>query len=1213
MDLKSIKEFIKLNKLALAASLGGLVLALWLAYEWSSPSKKSPSHSSQSGNPAAESKPSSEGGVKEIVWAGLAGVPPRYFDSGENRGLGYLEVQSKEIRKALTGAGYQLRYEYYATPRLDYEFTQKRPLCFYPFQWRDPKTYFQKKTDRILSIPLDFNESSHKIIIRKGEEQRFKHLRDKTGNIKLSHLLRDTGLKTLLPSVKELPDEFRAVYLVQKDGTFEIAPEFQKNISTRRFHENSQLIQMLKGNRIDYLFDVFVEAEDYQMVGRRDLLFSQLTYDSKSVTQILDPRINFSSVACTIHPLSIEAMPIINSAIAQVRGNSWLLKNLAYQRNFDSEIKVPDSYNTFPYRFPEVTQGKADGWYADQVAQIEGLKLFAPEAKELEGPPPVASGHVRPRWLALRPRHGSLWILHEVDFLDLQMLSKGHLRFSQIWQGYYESERMTSFWSQEERELLSKMKSENLEGSEDFRDVVQRWVARADEIEDFRILARGLSGGDLKLAAPLVRGKRLRTLSLNYLNSDAAGVILPEVPFNLEGFNLGGSSLGKVEVGPILSKMKQLKSLNLSVTRLQAGDFANALLSLPSELEVLSAGWNLSDWSPLLANQFGSKPFPKLRVLDLENSGLSDLHCPLFTGVGSALRELRLNLNFLTSNCLGKVFNRPFPNLMMLELNSILISNRPGIQLKIPGSVQLLDLSQAKLDAERLSHIQLPSGLKGLRVFENDLNSAALKSLFAHLGPHLEVLDLADASKSGDEVLSLLSGSKVKTIQELDLSGIPIGNKNYQEWAQKSPIESMASLDLSGSGLKNDGLKSIAERWGSKLLSIDVSQNGITEAGISNLSEQAPQLMELIASQLISLDLGLLSAAFPKKLRKLSLSGNDLTDRDLEALKLILPSHLRVLNLAQSKFRSAGAKALAHAAPNLISLNLTGINPGDSGWAWIASGLSPYLKELSIGSGTLSAATTELWTKNIPPHLAGLDLNGMHFDAKSSREFFSSIHDGLIFFGFVGNGTWTEAAAQAFSSLNSKSLNRMMITTDRLSSKGYRLLFESLPDSLHALHLVTHLPDQIALSALGQRLSNRVPVVELSRLKASGSVLKEFKNARPLAFAGFGMQLEGSLISDLGKEFFERAQIIMLNGVKMEGSDLIQLMRNLPAGLSHMTLRSVNLKYQQVEPLIAALPRGLRSLDLGGNEIGAAGIQKLEDYKRKIELETGLPLELVTE
>ena len=60
-------------------------------------------------------------------------------------------------------------------------------------------------------------------------------------------------------------------------------------------------------------------------------------------------------------------------------------------------------------------------------------------------------------------------------------------------------------------------------------------------------------------------------------------------------------------------------------------------------------------------------------------------------------------------------------------------------------------------------------------------------------------------------------------------------------------------------------------------------------------------------------------------------------------------------------------------------------------------------------------------------------------------------------------------------------------------------------------------------------------------------------------------------------------------------------------------LRSIGLTYLDVDRLISALPKGLRQLNVGGNDIGAAGIEKLHHYQKKLEEDTGLPFELITD
>lgn len=192
-----------------AASLVTMTIITWVAASGCSPERDAKLHSQGQApagaapNGQATEQKSSEVNtqVDGIVWAGLQGTPPRYIDQGEDEGLGYSEVETKDVRAALVDAGFAVTREYYTSTRLAYEFTNRHPVCFYPVEWMPATEKFAENPERILSLPLNFSgEETRHIIFRKGEAHRFdKHI-DAKGNLNLDSLIRDKSLRAVFPN-----------------------------------------------------------------------------------------------------------------------------------------------------------------------------------------------------------------------------------------------------------------------------------------------------------------------------------------------------------------------------------------------------------------------------------------------------------------------------------------------------------------------------------------------------------------------------------------------------------------------------------------------------------------------------------------------------------------------------------------------------------------------------------------------------------------------------------------------------------------------------------------------------------------------------------------------------------------------------------------------------------------------------------------------------
>ena len=98
---------------------------------------------------------------QSIVFAGLSGLSPQFIDQGPDKGYGWAEYETYEIRKALKEEGFSIKQEWMTPARIAHEFKIGSPICTYPVKWTDPAKTFATKPDRIYSIPisLEGNES----------------------------------------------------------------------------------------------------------------------------------------------------------------------------------------------------------------------------------------------------------------------------------------------------------------------------------------------------------------------------------------------------------------------------------------------------------------------------------------------------------------------------------------------------------------------------------------------------------------------------------------------------------------------------------------------------------------------------------------------------------------------------------------------------------------------------------------------------------------------------------------------------------------------------------------------------------------------------------------------------------------------------------------------------------------------------------------------
>ena len=68
----------------------------------------------------------------QIIFAGLSGQPPKYIENGPERGPGWLEYHTHEIRKGLKEDGFNVKQDWMTPARIAHEFRIQSPICIYP-------------------------------------------------------------------------------------------------------------------------------------------------------------------------------------------------------------------------------------------------------------------------------------------------------------------------------------------------------------------------------------------------------------------------------------------------------------------------------------------------------------------------------------------------------------------------------------------------------------------------------------------------------------------------------------------------------------------------------------------------------------------------------------------------------------------------------------------------------------------------------------------------------------------------------------------------------------------------------------------------------------------------------------------------------------------------------------------------------------------------
>lgn len=1180
----------------------------------------------------------------ELIWAGLSGNPPRFIDFGEEKGLGYIEVQTKLIRKALVEAGFKLRYEYFSSARIAHEFSRKSPICFYPIEWKNPERTFATAPDRIYSIALDFTgEETRSIVIRKGEEARFSRYLDSKGNLVLKELLQDVTLKTLLPKTEGLGPEFNPVYRYLSDGSIEITKPYRKHVETRVLRDNNQLVQMLEGGRFDYLLDTFIIADDYKAIRSGKTPFTSLAYETGSIQSITDPEITLTSVTCSLHDTVKRAMPVINAAIRDFRGPVWSYRTAKTRDQFEPGV-AKGYYSSLSSRFShEIASAAADFWYPMQLKHFPDLTRFVLTAQEEAKAKVLASStpqEVLPEfkpiqkasWVLLRPGPSAIWILPKSDAIDLAISRKSSFLQNSSWlQGTHCSKDYLNAWTPDQIEFLQHPVDPTKDHEGSFEEIlaqIRSHHPNGQDITSFSILARGLTADQIQQALSRTQQDSLTQLDLVSVSAEALKEVLPKVPLSLDRLNLWGSDLGNERLAPILRKFRKLKHLKLSCAAMHPTDYFESLFALPSQMVSISVGETVVPWTKERAAEFGRKSFPELETFDLGNSYIDDRHCQILGILPPGLKELKLNGTLLTSECLERVFRRDFPKLRVLELAMARFSTQAKRMLRLPPSVESLDLSDSIREGV-FEHIQLPTRLKSLSIKGAGVEPDEFRQIARHLSSKVESLNLSDAPRLNFTLLKALEDAGVTEVEDLRLANLnlslPPEERQKQFGGVVEALQSLkvSRLEIQNARLSNFLLSQISHNWAAWLKEVNLSQNFISSGALISFLKVSPQLEALDLSDLPEVNAQLLANDLPKNLLTLSIENNGLSDTDLESLVPKLPRKLAKLNLSGSLFGSRGAKVLGRSlgqdTPRLVDLHLVSSLP-EAAWDSILLHLPSDLKTLTFGPALLGARSTSLILKNLPTHLASLHTERVRLTAAHPFEVIRQLPPGLGRFS-MGKGSALDGindSAPPDPSLSKTqwpgALRLLTLTASDWSRNSLQAIFRALPPvSRCDVGIANSKTTAAELRELVAHAKGQLPLVDVSSATISPPMIHELNQLRPQFLSLNNIKLESCRLSDLRSAALQNLKVLGLNGAKASNQDLIALVKRLPPHMYVLSLSGTRLDYSDVDPLIAALPRGLFRLNVAGTQIGPKGVKKFKDYAKRIEEKTGFRPLVVTQ
>lgn len=1196
-----------------------LAIALSLSACRRSQEIKSISVSSNDQNP--NSNPSlTPKNSEPLIWAGLSGLTPKFIDSGPNRGTGWVEYQTLGIRKALSEEGFGVEVQYMTPARIAHELRKKSPICFYPVEWKDPKNTILSANDRIYSVPLDLGgETSRKIIFNKLDLPRFKKHIDPKGDLLLDSLLKDQSLKTLLVRDRDYGALNDQLLEINSQGDQIVKKEYEKNVSLRVTRDNLQILEMLNARRFDYTFSDSIDPSEFARAKLDASSFLQLRFSAASVWSVDAPNLVLVSAVCSRHPLSIQAMPYVNEAIIQARGQDWV-KRVANYRNKTSPYLPLDQdgldvfFNSTVYRFKgELAANKTERWYTQQIAKVPGLKLLPDRSASKAGELPDVKAHT-PKWHIVKPTPNSLMILNDAfpGITDRLWTHANRFLFAP-----YEFSK-SYFRANEQNIIENRLFLNDSQSIPHFRELPLRDGAK---FERLILAARGLTVSDLQILKPIFSSGSLKEVMILGAGESAARFLVSILPQQLTLLNMTSSSLTDSGIETQIRKMP-LKALHLSNSQLTPLQLRLLLQNINPKIEELSLGWQRRAWNLSNVDTFNTQHFDHLKYLDLEMCHLFESHViSLAKGLSSHLKVLHLGSNFLTPQAAQTLLLKPFPNLVDLDLSgavqgdgwSFVFSSNGGTPLQFPPNLKRLGLARTHLTPATLSRVRWPKSLSSLDLSRNPLGDVSLDSLISHFDAQMENLSL-DATHIGNKFFNeLVKNGKIRRIRDLSLNNNDLDNDSLT-LLSKANLE-LTKLALDGNRITDSGAKIIAKNWMPRLQSFSIAENLIDAPGIAYLADSfGPELRSLNLASNRGVNAQSLAEKIPPKLQTLDLSDLQLSDREISILAPSLPRDLKELKLSGSIFRLAGTKSLAtHLPRSLLVLAVGNLGLDEGGHRLLASALPGSLNTLLWGSGVLNQEEALAFAKGLPKGLIDLDLEKISFThLESFQGVLTSIPSSLtqlrmsgIKVASTGGSEWKMEWPSNLRSLELWGVD--------FGLRGRLSWLEGLPAALENLEF-----HDFTLGEKGGRilLKQNFPNSNFVSFRSSGitgamgmQLLHHFHGTPGLELAGL-IQTQDSDLLKLQKQDLSGTIDIGLDNARYSNKAVEYFLSLLDPNTDYIALASLRLTVSGVDALIRQLPPRLRNLSIVGNPIGEKGIAKFRAYQREREAQEGLPFVL---
>lgn len=1164
---------------------------------------------------------------KEIVFAGLSGLAPRYIETGPFKGMGWIENHTLEIRKGLEQDGFQIKQEWMTPARIAHEFRVKSPICLYPAEWNRPNELFKKKPDRLYSLALTLGGEEHRsIVFRSIHKKKFQKHVDSKGNLNLEALIHDPSLKTLLIRDKSYGPLTQTLTDIDPQGDQIVRPEFRRNVSLLVIHDNRQILEMLNADRFDYTFSDAIENHDFSVSGLDTAQFTHLNYISSSVRTKDDPNLIQVSIACSDHPETKKALPFMNKWIATFRETTWRKRKLDYQNLLDRNApKAQSIWEGTLQRFRgQFEKGDLDDWWQLQERHFPGLKKFPdpiqfPDWAQAKRPPSPL------KWYAGWENKDHLLIANESvlneKVLTLHPGDEAQRSFDSMYVPYRFSRIAEYLLSKESNSVGLQLKSAmELRGS--FESLADRKL-----LKQLTVIAPGMTSSQFEKLAPLLSSQPLESLNLFGASPEQTCSALNRVQSSLRSLNLSTSSLCACDFIPLLKKWN-LEELHLNNSQVSERELYRLLTLLLSDssgfrLKRLSLGFLRGSWTERNAEAFGrlghrpSNPLAQLSFLDLENNFFTDREFQLMAaGIPHSLSELRLGSNHLTPETLIPFFLKPFPHLKHLDLADSSVVTQgfdiPPKAIQIPSSVESLVLSNSGINERNLSAIPFPRQLHTLDLSHNTLAHGDLAPALRALNPKVEFLDLSH-TRISEKALATLASLPLSSIRSLRLASNLLNDDQLMSLSRAK--FSIFGIDLSGNAFQDSSAGRFARAKGKDLIEMDFSGNLISAVGVREIAQSiSPQLEVLKLSSILSLDIYQLASHFPHGLRFLDLSNNQLSNDQIRVLAPRLPPNLEHLLLSNSSFNAIGVRELASHFPKRLNRLLITNTPLDgSGIALLAQAFPQTLRELRFGNGILSTEEESTLAAFLPRALLRLGIEKFSTRSGDCPNLFRQLPQSLSVLEFLSSPL-TKNSALALSGHFPPNIREIRFEGSSSKSQDISAVAKNLPISLEQFMFFAANFGTVGLQQLSKETLPNLRILSFGFDRFSWkdlvSVLRSTPAPPVLTLTGI-QWTDTPLLKNTDHHLFQKVRVLKTGNSSLSSSEMLSLLGLLPESLWYLDMSSAAILPEAVDAAIAALPQRLAVLFVTGIDVGQIGLEKFRTWKEAYQKKNQLSARLV--